>query len=119
MKHWKVAAIAIALVACISVVVYSHCHDTYPYEEVQDYVVKNKYWRDPMGESPITVEFLINPIQSGQPNLTNDIKAAAELWSDIEINDDHTIPFRFSHEGQTLLPVNPNVPDSKNIVGWY
>ena len=118
LRRWLIAIAATALLLGTSFAAYSDCHDSHACEEVQDRIVGTKYWRDAMGQSPIRVSFLINPIQSGQPDITETVKEAADLWSDIERDDETTIPFKFVHQGQTLLAPDGDTPDGKNVVGW-
>lgn len=118
LRRWLIVIVVTALLLGTSFVAYSDCHNSHDCEEVQTRVVGTKYWRDPMGQSPIKVPFLVNPIQSGQPNITETVKEAAALWSDVERDDDTTIPFKFEYKGQTLYSPDSDTPDGKNVVGW-
>lgn len=89
----------------------SNCHDDATCEDVEENVVGDYYWRD----ADTTVSYYINDDHPTAPSLTADVKAAAELWSDVSF-DGQTIDFEFEYEDTTTL--TPGYKDGKNVVGW-
>ena len=105
----------IAVIATVSIsdIVYSHCHNTVPCEQVQSRVVGSKYWNSV--DMPIL--WYLNPTKPNMPSLTDDVTAMASAWSNIEYNDD-TIPFRLGNGIITTAEPFPTTPDNNNVVGW-
>ena len=115
--------IAVLMAFGISILVYSHCHDTLPCEQVVRDVCegnqnKNRRWRN--GDYN-DVDFLVNPTYSGQPSMLNDAKEAAKKWYDV-FYQGREIAFRPEYDGTTTKkpggPTSQPTADGVNVVGW-
>ncbi|MDE0184597.1 MAG: hypothetical protein OXP71_03955 [Candidatus Poribacteria bacterium] len=112
MRKISIAIFVIAAIANPALVVYSHCHNTYPCEQVQSRVVGPWEW----ATFHVPVDWYINPTQSGMPSLTTDVTAAANSWSNIQRSDGTTIDF--SYRSQGLIDAEAGDYDNKNVVSW-
>ena len=84
-------------------------------ENVREHLVGTHKWPSNNRD----VEFYINPNdpeETGEPNITEDVEFAANLWSDVMITTNNVIDLRFVHEGTTTRL--PTWNDKKNDVGW-
>lgn len=124
MKKTVAIIIAVMMVFGISILVYSHCHNTLPCEQVVRDVCeggqgKNRKWS--IGGANHEIDFKVNPTYSGQPNMLNDAKEAAEKWYDVSYQGG-TIAFRPTYDGTTTKkPGGPGTQptmDGENVVGW-
>ena len=96
--------------------VWAHCHQTITCENPQQHMITGKKWKWLENH---TVGYYINTDQPhpNLPSIVTDIRAAAEEWSEIEINAE-TVAFILDRTGYAS-GILPEVGDDMNVVGWY
>lgn len=121
MKRFTGIFIAIVLSMAAVVGVYSHCHTTYPCEQVIYYLVdgagQNQHPRHWIKPNRNEVDYHINPDYTNMPSLLEDVKEAAKKWDNIDVGNNQHIKFNLNVVDESSS-LTPHVPDNKNVIGW-
>lgn len=121
-KRLVVVILVVFLSACVSVSVWSHCHDSTPCERDnigRDLVSENK-WDNPDDNGYHIVHYEINNTcdncDGNRPDLIADTDWAAEQWSATNYYGGF-IAFKLVKDNDTSNRT-PHVKDGKNVIGW-
>ena len=110
----------VVLLACFVgsgiTLVWANCHNSHDCEKPFQHLITGNKWKWLPND---TVNYYINPDKPhpGLAQISPDIRAAAAIWSGIEVDDDEYVAFYLDDEG--ITNILPNGDDDYSVVGWY